>query len=232
MAISPRRKLAVGAAGLVVLAGSGGAYAATQKSSSPPDRVAAQKAFLDDLAGRLNVTTDQLTQALKGAAQDQVDAAVKAGRLTQAQADKIKQRIAQANGLPLFPGLLLAPGPFRVQRVPGGPPFGPFGGPPFGPRGEIGAAAKYLGLSLRKLRGELLGGKSLADVAKAQGKTTDGLKAALKAAETAQLDAAVKAGRLTDAQRTQIESGLDQRLDDLINGTMRRFRFRHERRWP
>jgi hypothetical protein len=78
----------------------------------------------------------------------------------------------------------------------------------------------------------LRGGKSLADVAKDQGKTTDGLKAALKAAETARLDAAVTAGRLTGAERTQIELRLDQRLDDLINRTLPKFGFRHRPRWP
>jgi AraC-like DNA-binding protein len=224
MAISTRRKLAAGAVGLVVLAGSGGAYAATQKSSAtPPDPAAEQKAFLDDVAGRLHVSSDQLTEALKGAAQDRIDAAVQAGRLTQAQADRLKQRLARANGLPLI----------------GAPPIGPrlhpgFGGPGFGPVGELGAAATYLGLTPRKLFSDLRGGKSLADVAKDQGKSVDGLKTAMKAAETARLDAAVKAGRLTDAERSRIEQDLDQRLDDLVNGTPPRFGFRLHRgpRWP
>jgi hypothetical protein len=224
MAISTRRKLAAGAAGLVVLAGSGGAYAATQKTSAPPDPATEQKAFLADVAGRLHVTTGQLTQALKGAAQDRVDAAVKAGRLTQAQADRIKQRIADAQGLPLGPrlrgGVLgLHPG---------------FGGPAFGPFGELGAAAKYLGLTPRKLFDALRGGKSLADVAADRGKSVDGLKQVLKAAETARLDAAVKAGRLTDGERTKIEASLDQRLDALVNRTLPKLRFglRHGPRWP
>jgi hypothetical protein len=224
MAMSPRSKLAVGAAGLVVLAGSGGAYAATQKSaSSPPDPAAEQKAFLDDVAGRLKVSTDQLTQALKGAAQDRVDAAVTAGRLTQAQAAKIKQRIAQAKGLPLIgrPGLGAGvPGPHRG-----------FGGHGFGPGGELDAAANYLGMTEDKLRTALGDGKSLADVASAQGKSVAGLKAALKAAATARLDAAVKAGRLTGPERTRIEAELDQRLDDLVNGTPPERGFRHGPRW-
>src|SRR4051794_32185085 len=103
MAISRRRKLAVAVAGAVVLAGSGGAYAATQQpgATSPPDPAAEQKAFLDDVAGRLHVSTDELTAALKSAAADRLVAAVKAGRLTQDQADKLKQRIERANGLPL-----------------------------------------------------------------------------------------------------------------------------------
>jgi AraC-like DNA-binding protein len=227
MAISTRRKLAAGAAGLVVLTGSGGAYAATQRSSSaPPDPAAEQKAFLDDVAGRLHVSTDQLTEALKGAAQDRVDAAVQAGRLTQAQADKIKQRIGQARGLPLIGPLGIGPGPHRPF---GGPAFGRLA---FGPGSEIQAAAKYLGLTPQKLFSTLRGGKSLADLAKDQGKSVAGLKAAIKATETARLDAAVKAGRLTDAERTRIEQDLDQRLDDVVNGTGPRFGFRHGPRRP
>src|SRR5690348_2979063 len=211
MAISTRRKLAAGAAGLVVLAGSGGAYAATQKSAAtPPDPAAEQKAFLDDVAGRLHVSSDQLTEALKGAAQDRIDAAVQAGRLTQSQADKLKQRLAQANGLPLIGAPPIGPG-LGLHRPFGGPGFGRLA---FGPGVGIEAAATYLDLTPQKLFAALRGGKSLADVANDQGKSVDGLKAAMKAAATARLDKAVKNGRLTDAQRTQIEQDLDQRLDD------------------
>jgi hypothetical protein len=213
MAISSRRKLAAGVAGAVVLAGSGGAYAATQKGTAakPPDPAAEQKAFLDDLAGRLHVTPDELDAAIKGAATDQIDAAVKAGRLSQDQADRLKQRIQQApNGLPLRG--LFGPGP-------GGGPHLRFRGPGPAMFGGLGAAAKYLGLTDRQLFSGLRSGKSLADLAKAQNKSVDGLRAALKADETARLDQAVKAGRLTTDQRAKIEADLDQRLDDLINGT-------------
>jgi hypothetical protein len=226
MSLSPRRKLAAGASGLIVLAGAGGAYAATQNSTpARPDRAAEQTAFLDDLAGRLHVSRDQLDAAIKGAAQDRIDAAVAAGRLTKEQGDALKQRIEQANGLPLLGPGLGAPGP-------GGPPFKRFRpGLGFGMRPGVDGAAKYLGMTERQLFDALRGGKSLADVAKDKGKSVDGLKAALKAAETARLDRAVKAGRLTAAERTRILSDLDQRLDDLVNHAPPRAPrgFRH---WP
>ena len=84
---SAKRKLAVGAAGLAVLAGTGGAYAATQSGSSgtKPDPATEQKAFLDDLANRLHVSSDQLTAAIKGAAEDRIDAAAKFLGLTEAE---------------------------------------------------------------------------------------------------------------------------------------------------
>jgi hypothetical protein len=215
MSNSAKRKLAVGAAGFAVLAGGGGAYAAGTSSSSPgtiavkpADHAAEQKAFLDDVAKRLNVTRDQLDAAVKGAAEARIDAAVAAGKLTKEQGEEAKKRIA-SGGLPLLGGL----------RGGGGPGFG-HGGPGriFGGFGFDGAAT-YLGLSEDALRTQLQSGKSLADVAKAQNKDVAGLKAAMKASVTKQLDQAVTDKRLTAEQRTKILADIDDRLDDFINAT-------------
>jgi hypothetical protein len=63
-------------------------------------------------------------------------------------------------------------------------------------RGAFGAghvAAQYLGISQATLRSELQSGKSLAQVASAtQGKSVEGLKAAIMAAAKARLDQAVR----------------------------------------
>src|SRR5881275_3343354 len=102
---SVRRKLAIGAAGLVVLGGGGAAYAVTKANDN--DR----QAFLGDVAKRLNVTPQQLNDALKGAFEDRLQAAVNAGKLTQDQADQIKKKVEAAGaGVPFFGG-----GP-RVSR--------------------------------------------------------------------------------------------------------------------
>src|SRR4051812_35613641 len=224
MPISAKRKLVAGAAGLVVLAGTGGAYAANQsgasKTATPPkaaDRAAQQKAFLDDVAGRLHVTTDQLTAAIKGAAEDQIDAAVKAGKLTQAQGDEAKKRIESANGPLLGLGPLGGPGHGPGGPGPGGPgPRGGFGGA----FGGLDGAASYLGLTEQQLRDKLMSGQSLADIAKAtNGKTVDGLKAAIKDSLTKRLDQAVKDGHLTSAQRDKIVNELSSHLDDIVNNT-------------
>jgi hypothetical protein len=219
---SAKRRLAVGGAALVVLAGSGGAYAATQSGSTAtqrPDPAAQQKAYLDDVAKRLNVTRDQLDSALKGAAEDQVDAAVAAGKLTKDQGDAAKKRIESAGGVPLGGGFGFG----------GRGPGGPGGGGPGGPGGPLGfgfgsgksltVAATYLGVSDDALRKDLENGQSLADVAKAQSKDTAGLKAAMNTAITTELDQQVKDNKLTADQEKQFESNLDQRLDDLISNT-------------
>jgi len=211
-----KRRLAVSAAGLAVLAGSGGAYAAAAgQSATPtqrPDRAAEQKAFLDDVATRLNVTRDKLDEAIKGAAAARIDAAVTAGRLTKEQGDAAKKRLE--SGVPL-----LGPGLLGGKLGHGGPrPVGPgkFGGA----RGKgLEGAADYLGLTEAQLREQLVAGKSLADIAKAQNKPVDGLKAALKTAITTRLDEAVKNGRLTEAQKTKVLADIDAHLDDLINRT-------------
>ena len=152
-----KRTLTVAAA-LAVAVGAGGAIAASKSTSSSGN------GFLARVAGHLGISTQKLEDATKAAAIDQVDADLKAGRITKAQADAMKARI-QAGGVPLFFG-----GPHR---------FGDFGHGEFGHRGPDGghlsAAAAYLGLTVPQLLQKLSGGKTLAQVAKAQDKSVDGL---------------------------------------------------------
>jgi hypothetical protein len=225
---SLKRKLAGGAAALVLLGGAGGAYAVSKGGSGGRD------AFLNDVAKRLNVTPEKLKGALQGALADQLDADVKAGRLTQAQADAIKKHAQQDGGLPFGgPGGPGGPGPGpgfgHGERFPGGPPPPgappPFGGPPppgaRGPAGPIGAgidaAAKYLGLNQNQLHRKIESGKSLAQIAADQNKDVAGLKTAIEDAVKADLDKAVADKRLTQAQEDDILSGLHSRIDELVN---------------
>src|SRR3954454_11411274 len=166
-----------------------------------------QDAFLNNVAKRLNVTPEALKAALKGASDDQIDAAVKAGKLTKEQGDALKARTA-TKGVPFFGG-------------PGGP-GGHHGGPGFGHHGPaaLDAAAKYLGLTEAELHTQLESGKTLAQIAKDKGKTVEGLKKALTDATKAKLDAAVKAGDITQAQADSILAQTTNRLDDLVNGKL------------
>lgn len=200
-----KRIAAIGAAVTLAVAGGGAAYAAATGGSQ-------RDALIRDAAQRLNVTPDQLRSALQSAAADQLDQAVKDGRLTQQQADRIKQRIRQ-DGLPLGAG----PGPGF------GHGFGGPDGPGHGPLGiGLDVAARYLGLTAEALRRHLTDGKTLAQVARDQGKSVDGLQQALIDAARARLNRAVADGRLTSAQRDDILRGLRQHIGDLVNGRLPR----------
>lgn len=194
-----RRKLmTVGAAALAV-AGGGAAIAATT-GDSPQEE---SKAVVEDAAKQLGVTPGKLSSALKKALENRVDAAVADGRLTKEQGDALKARIEAED----YPTL-------------GGFGFGHHGGPGMHGFGHLDAAASYLGLTEAELATELAGGKTLADVAKAKGKSVDGLVSALVADEKQELDAAVAAGRITKAQADEMLTNAKQRFDDMVNGTL------------
>ncbi|MDX6536158.1 MAG: hypothetical protein QOD37_499 [Gaiellales bacterium] len=201
-----RRRAAIGVVGLAALGGGGAAVAASQSGGSPAVQ---NQAIAADAAGQLGVSTPALTAAIKKAMVDQIEAQVTAGALTKAQAAAIEARLAKADA-PLF-ALGAGPG----DR--GG--FGHGHGGPGGPGGgmSLDAAATYIGISASDLRTQLTAGKTLAAIAVANGKTTDGLKAALTTAAKSDLDAAVKAGKLTQAQEDAIVADLPSRLDHEIN---------------
>jgi hypothetical protein len=223
---SRKFRMIVGALAVVAVVSGGAAYAASQ-DNSPQAR---SQAIVNDAAGTLGVDPTKLSDALKKALENQVDAQVTAGKLTQEQADAIKKRIEDGTQ-PIFggPGFGGPRGHFGHfgHHGPGGPGFG-------GPRGAglmagIDDVATYLGLKPAALVTQLRAGKSLADIAAAQGKTVSGLKTAITDAATKQLDAAVAAGKLTKEQETKVLAGLSDHLDDIVNGTHKAggFGFKH-----
>jgi hypothetical protein len=103
-----------------------------------------------------------------------------------------------------------------------GPGPGPEGGPGLGFRRFFGpglaAAATYLGLSPAKLHSWIQSGQTLAQIAKGQGKSLDGLVAAMISQLRKGLDAAVSNGVVTQAQADRIASRLEVRLKEMANG--------------
>lgn len=188
-----KKQLAAGAVAVAALAGGGAAIASGGLGSSEN-----QQAIIDDAAKRLGVEPDALENALEQALGARLDEAVDAGRLTEEQAAELKERL-QEGTLPLFGG-----------RGPGHHGFGLHG------PASLEAASSYLGLTEAELQAQLEDGKSLADLAEAEGKSVDGLKAALVADAQEKLDEAVENGRLTDAQRDEALERLGERLDDLV----------------
>jgi hypothetical protein len=191
-------------AGVTVAAAAlvGGSAAIAADRLSPTQE---SDAVVADAAKQLGVDPSKLDAALTKALQNRVDAAVAAGRITKAQGDEMKERIA-AGEVPL------------VGIGPGG------GAPGFGHHfhhfADLDAAASYLGVTEEALRTSLSNGSTLADIAKEQGKSVAGLKAALVAAAKADIAQAVKDGKLTEAQQTELLADLSERIDGLVNGEL------------
>jgi polyhydroxyalkanoate synthesis regulator phasin len=192
-------KLVAGGAALLAVVVAGGAIAAT-KALTPRQE---QQAIINDAASQLGVEPQELSDALKEALKNRVDAAVRDGRLTREQAARLKERI-EAGDAPLF-GL----GPRVEFRRHHG--LGPF-------HAKFEAAADYLGLSQAELREALEDGKTLAQVARDRNKSVDGLVDALVAQAERKLDRAVENGDLTEAEKREMLSGLRQRITDVVNG--------------
>jgi hypothetical protein len=194
----------------VVAAGAGGALAAS-KLDSPSAR---SQAIIADAAGQLNIEPAKLSDALKKAIDNQIDAAVKAGTLTPDQATELKKRVDSGQA-PLVGGLGLRG--FGHGALGARPGFGfGFGHGLFG--ASAAAATSYLGITAEQLRTELQSGKTLAQIATAHNKTADGLVAALLAEGKKRLDASVASGKLTAAQEQSMLDKLKALLTDAVNG--------------
>src|SRR3989442_9624360 len=171
MKLNRKTKIVLGAAALLSAAGAGAAVAASQTSSPSSE----SKAVIDDAAKQLGIPSSKLSDALKKALSDRVDAAVAAGRITKAEGDAIKQRIA-SDAFPLLGGL--HPG---------------FGHHEF--FGRLDTAAGYIGITEAQLRTELESGRRPPQVLPTHRQTLYGLILSLFPPPQAKLGKTVWSGR-------------------------------------
>jgi hypothetical protein len=86
--------------------------------------------------------------------------------------------------------------------------------------GVFSVAKTYLGLSGDQIKTQLRDGKSLADIANATpGKSANGLVAAITAALTTKLAAAVTAGKISSTQEATILAAAAPKIDTFVNKT-------------
>jgi lipoate-protein ligase A len=193
--VKKRTKFAAGAGAALAAVGAGAAVGATQKSPSEESA-----AIVDDAAKQLGVTPEKLSGALRQAFENHIDQAVEDGRLSEETAERLKEGL-EAGELPLVGA------PVLKGRGPHGHRLLRFG---------LQTAATYLGVTEAELREALRDGKSLADVAEAEGKSVDGLVDALVKEQTARLDEGVEDGRLTKAKRDEILEELRERVERMV----------------
>lgn len=190
------RRLSALVAALAAVAVLGIAVASATAADKP--------SLADDVAARLGTTPEKLRAAFTDALAARIDAAVKAGKLTDEQGAKLKERLANAKGLGLrLRGRLAGKHPRLAHRI-------------HVRAHRLGPVAEYLGLTPQELRTELRTGKSLAQIAGAHGKTADGLVEAILDRAKARLDKAVDKGRLTRERADQILARLTDGVEKAV----------------
>ncbi len=208
-------KLTVAALAVALALGAGSALAHGPKGG-----------VVKSAATYIGVTVDQLRQELKGGkslagvavahgktragleaaivadAKTHLDAAVASGKLT---ADREAQILAklQAN----VSKLVTATGPPAGKKQKGKQAI----------RAAVKTAATYVGLSVEQIRTQLQAGKSLAEIATAQGKSVDGLKAAIVTDAKAAIAKLVSSGKITAERGQQYLDQIQKNIDKIVN---------------
>jgi hypothetical protein len=189
-----RRWLAGGLVGVVLGALLLGGTAFAQTDSNGNDL---RQSFIDRLADKLGIASDDLESAITDTQVEMIDEAVTEGRLTDRQADVLRERAESGEGL------------FGMRPVLGMHPMHAL---------DINLAtiASELGITTDELRAELQSGSALSEVITAHGSTIDAVVKALVANAETELNEAVANGNLTQAQADQILTNLPDRLTQMI----------------
>lgn len=183
----------VGVAAVVI-----GVAAASAASPSTGTGSNYAQVFVNKLAAILHLSPTQTQSDLKQAELQTIDQMVKDGKITQAQADALKNRINAGQGFEF--GF-----PFRH-------------GGRFGDRAlaeslhtaELNAVAGALHMTTSDLQTQLRSGKTLSDLEQAKGVSDGAVRSAEHNAAKTVLDGAVKAGTITQGQEDAILSRIDQ----------------------
>ncbi len=162
--------------------------------------------YLQDLANRLGVSVSTLQQDKLGAAEDVLAQLVKDGKLTQNQANRIKQRLESnkactGNGFILGRGIALHTLSQYLPNI-------------------ANQVAQGLNMTTDKLKAQLQSGKSLSDIAAAQGVSSSQLHTIVINAIQSALNKAVSDGNLTQQQAANIMQKLQnnpQFLDRILD---------------
>ncbi len=216
--MSTRTRILSGVAALAVIAAGVIGVAAVGAQEGGDAQLARGEVFVQRVADNLGVTTDALKGAVKDAQLAGVDDALAAGRITDDQATKLRDKINSSEGLGLR--ALIKHHDRKQER-----------------RGEIRrafveTAAESIGITPDELREQLAAGTaapgragtaapdragaSIADVAAANGASVDDVKADILAAASTKLDAAVANGRLTQVRADEMLQKLTDNIDDIL----------------
>jgi polyhydroxyalkanoate synthesis regulator phasin len=147
------------------------------------------------VAAHLGVTEQQLVDAFKAARLEMLDEAVAAGKISPEDAEQVRQRIEESQGLGL------GPRGWRIHAL----------------GGIVSSVAETLDMTPREIAQDLRQGQSLAEIGQAKGVATDTLRSAILTAADEKLDQAVADGKLTQDQADKIMTRLTDNIDKILN---------------
>lgn len=157
-------------------------------------------------AAKLGVSEDALTAAFSSAFSDTIDQMVKDGKLSADQAAKIKT--------------IASKGPAGILPLPGVKAGGVNGSAVENPKeliqGALPDVSRLFNLTQADLDAKMQSGQSLADIAAAAKVEVQKVKDTLLASFKTQLDALVKAGKVTQTDADNITKKLTPFVDDFI----------------
>lgn len=188
--------LAVAAGILAVAVAAAQTASPTPSATGSPSDLADR--FKEELASQLGVSVDELNTALNNTQTALIDQAVADGKLTQKEADALKERISDDNNL--FPFRGLRKGIEHRLKV-----------------AFVEEAAKVLGVDESVITDGLQNGDTLAEIANDHGMSTDDFKTALLAQIKTDLDTKVSDGDITQTQADRLYDGISNNIDNIVN---------------
>jgi len=178
---------------MVLLVSSLVAGVALAQGGGTGDTQGERESFAARVAAHLGVTEQQLVDAFKTARLEMLDEAVAAGKISPEDAEQIRQRIEESQGLGLRG--------WRIHAL----------------GGIVSSVADTLDMTPREIAQDLRQGQSLAEIGQAKGVSTDMLKSAILSAADEKLDQAVANGKLTQDQADKIMTRLTDNIDKILN---------------
>jgi len=196
------KKVLVAAVATLIVAGgltsAGLVFAATNNSPN------VQESFMTRVAQILGVSDQKLTNALQQASTENVDQLLKNGKITQIQADQMKQKIQSGK----FKNLDIGFGRMGINGI----------------RFDyISSLAQYTGINKTDLNTALKAKKNLTDIITSNGKTISDTKAYLIQQETTNIQQKLKDGKITQDEANNFTKDLSVRTDDFLNGNFTGF---------
>lgn len=189
------KKWGLGAFGLAAVAGivalGASAFGGVAQAQEPAEDSSWHELYQEALAGKLGVSVDELQAAQEDAKTQVIDGAVASGRITEEQAERLRNA---------EPGDLRRGFGMRMRHAIGN---------------AFETAAEILGLTTEDVRQGFADGKSLNDLAAEQGVTD--LEAQLVTELTADIQAKVTDGSITQEQADRMLENLSERVSNLVD---------------